>query len=83
MPGEINAIAKAIQEGLSLWKTFIATRQEAYYRQQDKRKSLAIDAAENYIILNEEINNCQDEKERNKKISKLDYWKVRFFKFNQ
>jgi len=42
----VDAIAGAVKEGLSLWKTFIATRQEAYNRRQDKAKDKAISIAE-------------------------------------
>jgi len=47
-----NTIAGAVKEGLSLWKTFIATRQDAYDRKQDKRQERAIHVAE---IIHEEI----------------------------
>ncbi len=41
-----EVIAGAVKEGLSLWKTFIATRQTAYNRKQDKRQEKAISIAE-------------------------------------
>ena len=41
-----EAILSAIQEALSLWKTFIETRQQAYNRKMDKRKNVAIATAE-------------------------------------
>ena len=34
-------IAGAIKEGLSAWKTFIATREEAYKRKRDKEQEPA------------------------------------------
>ena len=42
----VNAIAGAIKEGLSLWKSFIDTRQDSYNRKQDKRQERAIQIAE-------------------------------------
>jgi len=42
----ITTIAGAIQKGLSLWESFINTRQEAYSRKQDKRQEKAIQLAE-------------------------------------
>jgi hypothetical protein len=41
-----ESIVSAVREGLSAWKTFIATRQEAYNRKQDKRQERAINIAE-------------------------------------
>ena len=41
-----ESIVSAVKEGLSAWKTFIATRQEAYDRKQDKRQERAINIAE-------------------------------------
>ena len=39
-------ILKVFEEGLGAWKVFIATRQEAYNRKQDKRQERAINIAE-------------------------------------
>ena len=41
-----TTIAAAVKEGLSLWKVFIATRQEAYNRKKDKKQEKAIEIAE-------------------------------------
>ena len=46
-----DGILAVVKEGLSLWKVFISTRQEAYYRQQDKKQIKAIECAEKYIFL--------------------------------
>ena len=46
MSSPIGQIAAAVKEGLSLWRTYISTRQQAYNRQKDKRKDLAIRYAE-------------------------------------
>ena len=43
LPEQILAVLK---EGLSAWKTFIATRQEAYNRSKDKKQEKAIQIAE-------------------------------------
>ena len=39
-------ILKVFEEGLSLWKIFLSTRQEAYNRKMDKRQERAIHYAE-------------------------------------
>jgi hypothetical protein len=83
MPGQVTAIANAIKEGLALWKTFIATRQEAYNRQQDKRKRMAIDVAEKYIMVNDELLRETNGNRKKKLVSLLDHWKRKFFKLNQ
>ena len=41
-----DKILALLKEGLSAWKTFIATRQEAYNRQKDKEQEKAIRYAE-------------------------------------
>lgn len=46
MSNALNTIAGAVKEGLELWKTFIATRQQAYERKMDKRQEAAISYAE-------------------------------------
>ena len=43
---KVTSVAGAIKEGLSLWRTFIATRQEAYNRKKDKNQEKAINLAE-------------------------------------
>ena len=48
-PSPMTAIANAIKEALELWKTFIATRQQAYERNMDKRMRTAIDTGEQII----------------------------------
>lgn len=42
----LQTIAVAVKEGLELWRTFIATRQQAYERKMDKRQEAAIRIAE-------------------------------------
>ena len=50
-----NAIASAIKEGLSLWKTYLSTRQEAYERKMDKRKAKAIEYGERIVLRVQEL----------------------------
>jgi len=50
-----EGILKVAQEGLDLWKTFIATRQEAYSRKADKKQVKAIEASEKAIFETDEI----------------------------
>jgi hypothetical protein len=38
-----------VKEGLSAWKVFISTRQEAYNRKMDKRKEAALQIAEEWF----------------------------------
>lgn len=70
-----------LTEGLGAWKTFVATRQEAYNRKQDKKKVMAIEAAEKYILVNTksgEFNDITDD--RKKKL--LGHYSKRFFHYN-
>ena len=83
MADKLSALMKVFEEGLKAWRTFISTRQEAYNRQMDKRKRLAIDCAEKYILLNKDWRAEQDAKERNRINSKMAYWERKFFKLNQ
>lgn len=46
MPNTASVIIGAVKEALELWKTFIATRQQAYERKMDKRQERAIQYAE-------------------------------------
>jgi len=79
---DIGLIAQTIKAGLDLWKTFIATRQEAYTRQMDKKKSQAIDAAEKYILEDMKLKGNLSVKE----IAAIDRvkasWQRRFFRLN-
>ena len=43
---QADKILELAKEGLSAWKTFIATRQEAYNRKKDKEQEKAIHHAE-------------------------------------
>ena len=43
MTKTVTTALALLKEGLELWKTFIATRQEAYNRKQDKKQERAID----------------------------------------
>lgn len=74
MSKDITSIAKAVQEGLSLWKTFIATRQQAYERKMDKRKIRAVEYGERFILC---YYSDEDAKEK-----KLDRYRRLFFKYN-
>ena len=75
MPEPVSAIAKAIGEGLNLWKTFIATRQQAYVRKMDKRKTRAIEYAERYLLRCKTLGVGKDDKFLVRYASK-------FFKYN-
>ena len=46
-----DQILGAVKEGLSAWKTYLSTRQEAYNRARDQRLRRAVDTAEEYIRL--------------------------------
>ena len=82
MPGQITAIANVVKEGLSLWKTFIATRQESYNRQMDKNKRAAIDCAEQFILLFPKYKAAEDKGKRqvDKQMAR---WQKKFFRLNQ
>ncbi len=80
---DIGAIAKAIQSGLDLWKTFIATRQEAYNRKMDQRLRQAVDCGEKGFLLFKDYKAAKDEKDKNRINSKIAYWERKFFKLNQ
>jgi len=67
-----TAIANAIKEGLALWKTYIATREQAYKRKMDRKLKLAIEYAERYILNNESDG---DKNLREK-------YRKKFFKYN-
>lgn len=78
------------KEGLSLWKTFIATRQEAYNRKRDKNQVNAIESSEKLIF---EVDNLidiirmkypEDMKEQPIKgaLGQIAHFRKRFFKYN-
>ena len=48
-----QSIVEMIKEGLSAWKKFIETRQDAYNRKMDRNMRRAIDYGEKYIRENE------------------------------
>lgn len=81
-------IAAAVKEGLSAWKVFIATRQEAYNRQQDKRKAKAIECGEqaffemDKIIVNLRHKGLEVDDLFKEHIKKVTYWRRKFFKLN-
>lgn len=77
-------ILKAVNEGLSLWKTFIATRQEAYNRKQDKKQVAAIENAEKYIFANDKLlaKLNLEEKEFKKDLALLERYRKRFFHYH-
>ena len=53
----VKILALAVKEGLELWKTYIATRQQAYERKMDKRQEKAIQYAEqSFESMNEMFN---------------------------
>lgn len=57
-------IADAIREGLTLWKTWIETRQAAYERKLDQRMRKAIESARDYFLTQKDV--TLDEKKRSK-----------------
>ena len=75
-------IAGAIKEGFALWKTFIATREQAYQRKRDKDQERAIEAAEKYILTSDELKVTEDEKEKKELLRRLERYKSKFLKYN-
>jgi hypothetical protein len=72
-------ILKVAEEGLNLWKTFIATRQEAYNRKQDKEQIKAIECGEKgFFAMDELLAKLGDEYDQDRK--KILRWKKKFFK---
>jgi len=65
------------KEGLSAYKTYLATRQEAYNRKRDKEQVRAIEAGEKYILINKDQNISPE-----KKIKILARYEKRFFKYH-
>jgi hypothetical protein len=63
-----------LKEGLSAWKMFISTREEAYKRKMDVRKREALEAAEMYIRI---VSKTEFGKDKS-----LKKYEDRFFKFN-
>jgi hypothetical protein len=91
MPAPIaEQILSVLKEGLGLWKTFIATRQEAYNRQQDKKQVAAIEMAEKHIFNADELvaklkikyPDIMKDKMFSKPIDKMAYYRRKFFKFH-
>jgi len=77
-----NQIVGLVKEGLGAYKTYLATRQEAYNRKQDKKQIRAIQAGEQYILTNEKLKLAKDPKEIRKLQKYLSAWKIKFFKAN-
>ena len=75
LPERILAVA---EEGLSLWKTFIATREDAYKRSMDKKMRLTIEAGEKYILT--DMNKSLDEKKKRKL---KEHYQKRFITYNE
>jgi hypothetical protein len=75
-------ILKVVDEGLGLWKTFIATRQEAYNRQQDKKQVRAIEAAEKGFFAMDDIIAKIDPKEFKKEIAAVKRYRKHFFHYH-
>jgi len=66
-----------LKEGLSLWKKYIETRQEAYERKMDKERRKCIEYAEQFIrtYYDKEV----EEKDKQKYLRKR---RDLFFKYN-
>lgn len=79
---DIGLIAQTIKAGFDLWKTFIATRQEAYNRKMDIRMRKAIDAAEKYILADNQYEGASTDKEKSTLRKVKASWRERFFKYN-
>ena len=47
-----------LEKGLKLWETFIATRQGAYERKQDKNQVKAIESAEKAFFVMDNVITC-------------------------
>lgn len=73
----IDQILSVLKEGLAAWKTFIATREEAYKRSMDKRLRAALEAGEKYILTDTDANIKEDRKQKLKA-----HYKKRFFHYN-
>ena len=91
MPVPIAEKALAVLEkGLKLWETFIATRQEAYERKQDKKQVNAIEFSEKHIFatdkLIEILKNLSPDAMKGKTVKKrlktVAYYRTKFFKYN-
>lgn len=82
---QIIALCK---EGLSAYKTFLATRQEAYNRQQDKKQIAAIESAEKLIfevdevVLRLKIRGLDKEKEFKGLLGQIVHFRKRFFHYH-
>ena len=79
-----EGILKVVQEGLGLWKTFIATRQEAYTRKADKNQVKAIESAEKYIFAVSALiaKLSLDEKEFQKDLNLIARYRKHFFHYH-
>jgi len=77
-------IVSLFKEGLSAYKTYLATRQEAYNRQQDKKQVKAIESAEKYIFANDTLLNKLnlEEKEFSKDLKILARYRKHFFHYH-
>ena len=80
-----ESILNLCKEGLGAYKTYLATRQEAYNRKKDKEQERAIESAERYIHTNDIIlHGMMDDNEIKFKdqLKVLKRHKNRFFKYN-
>lgn len=75
----VEAVLKAVETGLSLWKEFISTREAAYKRSMDKRMRLCIEYGEKYIQTQDEIDSGKADKKAQELKKK---YKTLFFKYN-
>ena len=77
-----NQIVSLVKEGLGAFKTYLATRQAAYERKQDKNQIRAINAGEQYILTNDKLKAEKDPKQIRKLQKYLSAWKIKFFKYH-
>jgi hypothetical protein len=57
-------------------------RRQAYKLHLDKRRNLALEAAEKYILANKELMATKDNKERKRLKKRLRVYEKRFFRWN-
>jgi len=78
-------ILGVLNEGLGAWKTYLATRQEAYNRHQDKKQVNAIESAEKFIFNADQLVNelGDDDKIKHRKIlANMIHFRKRFFHYH-
>ena len=78
-------IVSLFKEGLSAYKTYLATRQEAYNRQQDKKQVRAIESAEKFIFNSDALVaklSDDDKIKYRKELANMVHFRKRFFHYH-